>query len=164
VSILVGMVGFCGSRALSSNAEILTLVAGVVGSVLAGGREVAVGCAVGGDDLVVSSSLAAGASSRLRVFAVFGPVSPSLPDARVFAPGASSSVSGVASALAAGASVSLWSGGEVSVPLVARLASRSKALVEAVAGKPLMRSKQLPRMKTSSRKPRTTPRQASGNF
>ncbi|HSK86500.1 MAG TPA: hypothetical protein VK902_24290 [Rubrobacter sp.] len=135
---MVGIVGFCGSRALPVSAADSALVAGVVGSVLAGvsRRRVAVGCAVGGDALVVSSALALGASSRLHVFAAFGPVSPPWPAARVFAPGASSSVSsvsGVAGALAAGTSVSWWSGGGPSVPLAARLASRSSALVSAVA-------------------------------
>ena len=112
------------------------MVAGVVGSVLSGGRDVAVGCAVGGDALVVSSTLAAGASSRLRVFAAFGPVSPPWPSARVSTPGASSSVSsvsGVAGALVAGACVSWWSGGGPAVPLTGRLSSRSAALVSAVA-------------------------------
>ena len=112
------------------------MVAGVVGSVLSGGREVTVGLAVGGDDLVVSSALAAGASSRLHVFAAFGPVSPPWPSARVSAPGASSSlssVSAVAGALAAGACVSWWSGGGPAVPLTGLLASRSAALVSAVA-------------------------------
>ena len=91
------MVGFCGSRSLPASAEVSALVSGVVGSVLAGvpRRGVAVGCAVGGDALVVSSALALGASSRLRVFAAFGPVSPPWPAARVSAPGASSSVSSV---------------------------------------------------------------------
>ncbi len=132
---MVGMVGFCGSRALPSSAEVSALIAGVLGSVLSGGREVAVGCSAGGDALVLASALAAGASSQLRVFAAFGPVSPPRPGARVFAPGASSSVSsvpGVASALAAGACVSWWSGGGPAVPLAGRLASRSQALVSAV--------------------------------
>jgi hypothetical protein len=135
---MAGMVGFCGSRDLPVSAADAALVAGVVGSVLAGvpRRDVAVGCAVGGDALVVSSALAASASSRLRVFAAFGPVSPPWPAARVSAPGASSSlssVSGVAGALAAGASVSWWAGGGPAVPLAGRLASRSAALVSAVA-------------------------------
>lgn len=135
-----GLVGFCGSRALPAPGSVSSLVAGVVGSVLGapGGRGVAVGCALGSDALVVSSALAAGASeaARLSVFAAFGPVSPPWPAARVSAPGASSSVSsvsGVAAALAAGASVSWWSGGGPAVPLAGRLASRSAALVSAVA-------------------------------
>jgi hypothetical protein len=125
---LVGMVGFCGSRALPPTTELSALVGSVVGSVLSGGREVAVGCAVGGDALVVSLALAAGASSRLHVFAAFGPVSPAWPSARVCAPGASSSVSsvsGVASALAAGACISWWSGGGSAVPLAVRLAQHA---------------------------------------
>jgi hypothetical protein len=130
------MVGFCGSRTLPLSAADSALVSGVVGSVLSGGRGVAVGCAVGADALVVSSVFALGASSWLRVFAAFGHVSPPWPAARAFAPGASSSVSsvsGVADALAAGASVSWWAGGGPSVPLAGRLASRSSALVSAVA-------------------------------
>jgi hypothetical protein len=135
---VVGMVGFCGSRNLPVSAANSALVSGVVGSVLAAlpHRDVAVGCAVGGDALVVSAALSAGASSRLRVFAAFGPVSPPWPAARVFAPGASSSVSsvsGVAGALATGTSVSWWSGGGPAVPLAGRLASRSSALLSAVA-------------------------------
>ena len=135
---MAGLVDFCGSRALPVSAADTALVAGVVGSVLAAvpRRGVVVGCAIGGDALVVSSVLAAGASSRLLVFAAFGPVSPPWPAARVFAPGASSSissVSGVAAALAAGASVSWWAGGGPSVHLATRLASRSSALVSAVA-------------------------------
>lgn len=90
------------------------------------------------DDLeeVAGTALALGASSRLCVFASFGSVSPPWPAARDFAPGASSSVSsvsGVAGALAAGASVTWWAGGGPSVPLAVRLASRSAALVSAVA-------------------------------
>jgi hypothetical protein len=138
VVFVVGMVGFCGSRDLPVSAADSALVAGVVGSVLAAlpRRDVAVGCAIGSDALVVSSALALGASSRLRVFAAFGPVSPPWPAARVIAPGASSSVSsvsGVADALAASASVCWWAGGGPSVPLAGRLASRSAALVSAVA-------------------------------
>ncbi len=80
VIFVAGMVGFCGSRSLPASSKVSELVSGVVGSVLAGvpRRDVAVGCAIGGDALVVSSALAAGASSRLRVFAAFGPVSPAL--------------------------------------------------------------------------------------
>jgi hypothetical protein len=135
---VAGMVGFCGSRTLPASATDSALVSRVLGSVLAAlpRRDVAVGCAVGGDALVVSSALALGASSRLRVFAAFGPVSPPWPAAGAFAPGASSSVSsvsGVAGALATGTSVTWWAGGGPSVPLAGRLASRSAALVSAVA-------------------------------
>lgn len=131
----MALVGFCGSRSLPSASS--ALVAGVVGSVLRSGRGVGVGCALGADALVVSSVLAVpGAASRLSIFAAFGPVSPPWPAPRVSAAGASSavsSVSGVAEDLAAGASVSWWSGGGCAVPLAGRLASRSSALVCAVA-------------------------------
>lgn len=105
-----------------------------MGSVLAASprRGVEVGCSTGADALVLSTALALGASSRLQVFAAFGPISPPWPAARVFAPGASSSVSsvsGVASAHSAGAAVSWWAGGGLAVPLAGRLASRSAALV-----------------------------------
>ena len=138
VVLVVGMVGFCGSRTLPASAADPALITGVVGSVLAASpcRGVAVGCAMGADALVLSATLALGASSRLRVFAAFGPVSPPWPADNVTAPGASSSVSsvfGVASALSAGASVTWWAGGRPSVPLAGRLASRSAALVSAVA-------------------------------
>ena len=136
---MAGVVGFCGSRALPASGSVSALVAGVVSSVLGapGGRGVAVGCALGGDALVVSSALAAVASSRLSVFAAFGPIAPPFGKAAcVSAPGVSSSVSsvsGVAAALAAGASVSWWAGGGPAVPPAGRLASRSAALVSAVA-------------------------------
>ena len=132
--VLVSLVGFCGSRSLGASSA--PLVARVVRSVLLSGRGAAVGCALGGDALVVSSVLSAGAASRLCVFAAFGPVSPPWPASRVCAPGASSSVSsvsGVASALSAGASVSWWFGGGPAVPLTGRLASRSVALLRAVS-------------------------------
>lgn len=74
---MAGMVGFCGSRTLLASAADSAFIGGVVGSVLAASpsRGVAVGCAVGGDALVVSAALPAGASSQLRVFAAFGPSS-----------------------------------------------------------------------------------------
>ncbi len=123
----MSLVGFSGSRSLPASAS--PLVAGIV-------RSLAVGCSLGADALVVSSVLTAGAASRLSVFCAFGPVSPPWPALRVSAPGASrssSSVSGVAAALAAGASVSWWSGGGPTVPLRGRLAARSAALVRANA-------------------------------
>jgi len=72
--LVVGMVGFCGSRDLPVSESEPVLVAGVVSSVLSASRHrgVAVGCATGSDALVLSSAIAAGASSRLHVFAAFG--------------------------------------------------------------------------------------------
>ena len=130
----MSLIGFCGSRSLPASAT--PLVAGVVSSVLCSRRSVAVGCCVGADACVLRAVLAAGAAPRLCVFAAFGPVSPPWPASRVEAPGASRSLSwpsGVGAALRAGASVRWWSGGGPAVPLAGRLASRSAALVSAVA-------------------------------
>jgi len=133
----VSMVGFCGSRSLPPPSS--ALVSRVVGAMLAapGDRGVAVGCCVGADRAIISSVLAVPSSaSRLSVFAAFGPVSPPWPAPRVSAPGASSSVSwpsGVGAACRAGASVRWWAGGGPAVPMAGRLASRSAALVSAVA-------------------------------
>ena len=73
------MVGFCGSRALPASAADSALIAGVVGSVLAAfpRRGVAVGCAVGGDALVVSAALAA---RRFLSAASLRRLRPRLPD------------------------------------------------------------------------------------
>jgi hypothetical protein len=131
----VSLIGFCGSRSLLPSPT--PLVAGVVSSVLSSRRSVAVGCCVGADACVLRAVLAAGAAPCFRVFAAFGPVSPPYGTAaRVEAPGASRSLSwpsGVGAALRAGASVRWWSGGGPAVPLTGRLASRSAALVSAVA-------------------------------
>ncbi len=130
----MSLIGFCGSRSLPASQA--PRLAGVVASVLASHRPLAVGCCVGVDAAVVRQALRAGAAPRLSVFCAFGPISPPWPAARVSAPGASSSVSsvsGVAAALAAGASVSPWAGGGSAVPLAGRLAGRSAALVSAVA-------------------------------
>ena len=135
--ILVSLVGFCGSRYLPASQA--PRLAGVVSSVLASRRPLAVGCCVGVDAAVIRQAMRAGSASRLSVFCAFGPLSPAFlvrRAPRITAPGASSSVSsvsGVAAALAAGASVSPWSGGGPAVPLVGRLAGRSAALVSAVA-------------------------------
>ncbi len=131
----VALIGFSGSRSLPASAS--PLVAGVVRSVLRSGRGVAVGCCLGTDRLALSAALGVpGAAPRLSVFAAFGPVPPPWPAPRVSAPGSSRSVSwpsGVDAACRAGASVSWWAGGGPAVPLAGRLASRSAALVSAVA-------------------------------
>ena len=130
----MALVGFCGSRALPASSS--ALISRVVCSILASRRSLAVGCCVGADASVLRAVLASGAALRLSVFCAFGPVSPPWPAPRVSAPGASSSVSwpsGVGATLRAGASVSWWAGGGPEVPLAARLASRSVALVSAVA-------------------------------
>lgn len=130
----MSLVGFCGFRSLPVSQ--VPRLAGVMASVLASRRSLAVGCCVGVDAAVVRQALRAGSAAHLSIFCVFGPVSPPWLAAHVSAPGASSSVSsvsGVAAALAAGASVYPWSGGGPAVPMAGRLASRSAALVSAVA-------------------------------
>ncbi len=86
----------------------------------------AVGCAAGADAAAVSSAVAAGAASRLRLFAVGGA------GGSGFA-GSASAFGGIQSAAAAGASVSWWAGGPAAVPLRGRLARRSLACVRSVA-------------------------------
>lgn len=127
-SAAAGVVGFCGPR--SGPAAAAEEVGAVVRSVLASGRAVAAGCAVGVDALAVSAAVAAGGGSRLFVFAAFGPSG-----LGVF-PG-SSSLAGVSASVRAGAAVSWWAGGAPGPvgsgrrvpPLVGRLVGRSLAFV-----------------------------------
>jgi hypothetical protein len=98
----------------------------VASALLSAGSVLAVGCAAGADAAAVSSAVAAGAASRLLLFAVGGR------SGAGFA-GRASAVAGVRSAVAAGAAVSWWAGGAVSVPLRARLVGRSLACVGAAA-------------------------------
>lgn len=123
---MVALVGFAGSRALPPSA--VPLVGSVVAAVLASGSSVAVGCCVGVDAAVVGRLVAAGAGSRLSVFAAFGPGGSGSC--------AVSAVGAVSRAVSAGASVRFWSGGGAAVPLAARLAGRSRALVAALASAP----------------------------
>ncbi len=118
---MFSVVGFCGSRALPPGVS-----ASVVASVVASGRGVAVGCCVGGDRLVLSAvPSAVAAAGRLSVFAAFGPGGAGACSASAVGP--------VLAAAAAGGSVRWWAGGGPGVPLRGRLASRSVALVRAVA-------------------------------
>jgi hypothetical protein len=120
-----GVVMVCGSRSLSASA--VPLVNQVVQSLLSAGRGIAVGCAAGADATVISSVLAAGASSQLRVFAAFGP-------GGAGAAGSVSAVSVVSQAATNGVPVTWWAGGPASVPLRGLLASRSLACVRSVVG------------------------------
>lgn len=124
-----GVVAVAGSRQLPAGAA--AVVAGVAAALAGAGLAVSVGCCVGADAAVLSAVPA----SALRVFAAFGPVSPPWVAARYSAPGACSlsAVAEVARALLAGASVSWWAGGGAFVPLAARLAARSGAVVAAAS-------------------------------
>lgn len=108
-----------GSRSLSGAG--LALVAPVCRSVLASGRSLAVGCAVGAD----AAALAAMPPSAVRCFAAFGPGGA----------GAwrGSAVAAVAGFAAQGGAVSWLAGGPLSVPLPARLAARTSAVVGAAS-------------------------------
>jgi len=129
------VVALAGSRRLSPAAA--PLVERVTLALVRAGRSLAVGCCVGADEFVLSA-VAGGRlpADRVRVFAVFGPVSPPFRAWRFSAPGACrlSAVNPVAGALLAGASVSWWAGGGPSVPLPARLSSRTSAVLGVANG------------------------------
>jgi hypothetical protein len=124
VLVCSGVVAVAGSRSLSGAG--LALVAPVCWSVVASGRSLAVGCAVGAD----AAALAAGLPvSALQVFAVF--------DQAPACAGAwrGSAAQAVADFAAVGGAVSWLAGGSLSVPLPARLAARTSAVVaQASAG------------------------------
>lgn len=114
-----GVVAVAGSRSLAGAG--LALVGPVCRSVLASGRSLVVGCAVGAD----AAALAAVPPSAARCFAAFGPGGA----------GAwrGSAVSAVAGFAAQGGAVSWLAGGPLSVALPARLASRTSAVVGAAS-------------------------------
>lgn len=106
---------FGGSRSVQAPSPIISQV---VGSVLAAGHAIHVGCCVGADALVISSALCWRGQSSLFVFAISSAsgagscsLSSSLPKA----------------AAGMGASVTWQAGAPAHAPLAARLASRSLA-------------------------------------
>jgi predicted Rossmann fold nucleotide-binding protein DprA/Smf involved in DNA uptake len=116
-----GVVAVAGSRSLPPGGA--SLVAGVARSLVAAGASLVVGCAVGADTAVVSAV----SPAALRVLATFGPGG-----AGAWAGSAGSAVRAFA---AAGGAVVWWAGGGPTVPLRARLAARTRAVVaEASAG------------------------------
>ena len=119
-----GVVGVCGSRSLQVSAA--PLVGRVVRVLLVKGASLAVGCATGADGFALSSVLAAGLPSRVSVFAAFGP-------GGAGAAGSVSAVSLVSTVAVAGAPVFWWAGGPAGVPLQARLAERTRAVVGAAS-------------------------------
>jgi len=111
-----------GSRALAPSSAA---VRAVVAAVLATGASVHVGCAIGADAQVIKAVLAAGAASRLAVFAAFGPAG--------LGSWSGSAVQVVQAAARAGAAVTWFAGGPAPVPLRARLAQRSAAALRGCA-------------------------------
>jgi len=119
-------IGFCGSRSLPDSAQ--PFVTSVVTAALQDSTaQIAVGCSVGADSLVLAS-VPFSSSSRLSVFAAFGPDGCG---ACTF-----SAVPAVLASAAAGASVMWWAGGFKNLPLKARLANRTAALVRYLAESP----------------------------
>lgn len=115
-----GVVALAGSRRLPAGAG--AMVSGVACALAAAGFVVACGCCVGADAAVLSAV----PPEALRVFAAFGP-----PPCAGFC--GLSAVSAVSAAACAGAAVSWWAGGGASVPLRARLAARTGAVVSAAS-------------------------------
>jgi hypothetical protein len=116
-----GVVAVAGSRLLPPGGA--QRVAGVARSLVAAGGSLVVGCAVGADAAVV----AAVPPAALQVLAAFGPGGAGA--------WAGSAVSTVRAFAAAGGAVVWWAGGGPAVPLRARLAARTRAVVaEASAG------------------------------
>jgi len=96
----------------------LPVVRSFVAQVLKSGFQLHVGCAVGADQAVIEACLVLGAASALSVFAV------GAPGGAGFWSG--SACSAVRQASARGVSVQWLAGGELEIPLVARLAMRSR--------------------------------------
>ncbi|CAK0767962.1 hypothetical protein CCP3SC1_510017 [Gammaproteobacteria bacterium] len=117
------VVAVAGSRSLPPTAA--PLVSAVCQSIFTvPGRSLAVGCAVGVDAAVLTAGLS---PATVRCFAAFGPV-----------PKCAGSWSGSARAAvskhaAAGGSVAWFAGGDLVVPLRARLAGRTAAVIGAAS-------------------------------
>jgi hypothetical protein len=118
MGVKVKTVYFGGSRSLLFAAHG-RFVARVVGAALAGGWRCSVGCAVGADQFVIISALAAGQASQLVIQAVGSQSGAGF--------WSGSALAAVRSAAGAGARVSWLAGGHQSLPLSARLIKRSLA-------------------------------------
>jgi hypothetical protein len=110
-----GVVAVAGSRSLPPGGA--PRVAGVARLLVAVGASLVVGCAVGADATVV----AAVPLAALRILAAFGPGGAGA--------WAGSAVAAVRAFAAAGGAVVWWAGGGPAVPLRARLAARTRAVV-----------------------------------
>ena len=121
-----GVVAVAGSRSLPPGGGS-ALVGRVACELLAGGCLLAVGCCVGADASLLAFALAVPGSrlGRVRCLCAFG-------RAGVGA-GPVSAVAAVSAFAAGGGSVSWWAGGPASVPLSARLAARTQAVVSSAS-------------------------------
>jgi hypothetical protein len=110
-----GVVAVAGSRALPAGGA--ALVAETARVLVASGCSLAVGCCRGADAAVLSAVPA----SRVRVLCAFGPAG--------VGAGPASAVGPVLAFAASGGAVAWWAGGGPAVPLFARLARRTRAVV-----------------------------------
>jgi len=117
-------VAITGSRGLSApGAE---RVGSVAEALLEAGHGLAVGCCVGADEAVLRAAVESGRADELAVYCAFGPGGRGSCGV--------SAAAAVAAAAEAGARVFWWAGGDGSVPLAARLARRTSAVVWAGQG------------------------------
>ncbi len=114
-----GVVAVAGSRSLPWGGA--ALVAEAAGFLAASGCSFVVGCCVGAD----AAALSAVPPSRVRVLCAFGPAGEGA--------GSASAVVPVRAFSSAGGSVAWWAGGNSAVPLFARLAQRTRAVVWAAS-------------------------------
>ncbi len=111
------VIAFGGSRSFHFSDEVFKVVEKVVASA----ASVRVGCALGADELVIKLVLGLQAAKKLTVCAVF--------DRASRGSWRDSAVQSVLLAEAMSASVLWCSGGGLQVPLIARLARRSRAVI-----------------------------------
>jgi hypothetical protein len=118
---LPGVVALAGSRALPAPGP--ALVVRVASDLAAGGASFVVGCCSGADAALLSAVPGFVPPSLVRCLSAFGPGGAG--SGRFSAVGAVSAFAG------SGGSVQWWVGGPASVPLRARLAVRTRAVVNA---------------------------------
>jgi hypothetical protein len=114
-----GVVAVAGSRALPAGGAALVAEAARV--LAASGCSLVVGCCRGADAAVLSAVPA----SCVRVLCAFGPAGQGA--------GSASAVGPVLAFAASGGAVAWWAGGGLSVPLFARLARRTRAVVSSAS-------------------------------
>jgi hypothetical protein len=118
-------IGFSGSRGLM-NAHITHILERVIPLIIADGRSIAVGCAIGADAEVIDTAQKLGMVEKLTIFAIFGAQGNG--QAKKV-----SNVQGVSNAARGGAAVVWHAGGNPQLSPNARLVQRSLAMVNYVA-------------------------------
>jgi hypothetical protein len=118
---LPGVVAVSGSRVLPASGS--ALVVRVASDLAAAGASFVVGCCSGADAALLSAVPGSVPPSLVRCLAAFGPVG--------MGSGPASAVAQVSAFASLGGSVQWWAGGPAQVPLRARLAVRTRAVVNA---------------------------------